>query len=173
MTDKWRFFLWGMLLGSAIIFAGAQLTLGIRYDAFVEQKQVESDNILLVKKVLGVEEAAPDFWQSVIADDIKFFMIGSTPLSGEREGRDAVIAYGTELFAQLDGGIDLTIDNIQATGEWVFIQSRGEARTKAGAPYSNTYAQVYRVRDGKVTEIHEYMDTQKVMDAFYSDADAP
>lgn len=173
MSDKLRFFIWGFLLGSAIMFAGAQLLLGTKYDAFVAQEQLEADNITLVKKILGVEEAAPDFWQSALADDINFFMIGSTPLSGERKGKQAVFAYGGELAALIDGGIDLTIDNIRASGDWVFIESRGEARTKSGAPYRNTYAQVYRVKDGKVTDIHEYMDTQKVMDAFYSAASTP
>lgn len=174
MTDRWRFFIWGMLLGCAIMFAGAQLTLGLKYNAFTAQKLVEAENIDLVKKILiGGDDVAPDFWQTAIADDIKFNMIGSTPLSGERTGKQAVFAYGAELAALIDGSIDLTIDNIRAAGEWVFIQSHGEARTKTGAPYSNIYAQVYRVRDGKVIEIHEYMDTQKVMDAFYSEPAAP
>lgn len=34
--------------------------------------------------------------------------------------------------------------------------------TKAGVPYNNTYCFVFRLADGKVREVTEYMDTALV-----------
>lgn len=46
------------------------------------------------------------------------------------------------------------------------MQAHGKATTKAGKPYNNTYCQVYRITDGKVREVTEYLDTELVTSAF-------
>jgi ketosteroid isomerase-like protein len=42
----------------------------------------------------------------------------------------------------------------------------GQATTKAGKPYNNTYCMVFRIANGKVQELTEYCDTELITAAF-------
>lgn len=173
MDDKWRFLIWGLLLGNAIAFAGGQLLLGRKYDTFVEQEQLESANIALVQDVMGnVASPDPAFWNSVLADDLNYWMIGDTPFSGRRQGKEDFLALYGEVAGHLDGMIPLEIDKIRASGDWVFVEMHGEARAKNGKPYANTYLQVIRVKNRKITDFTEYLDTKLIMDTFFSEEQA-
>lgn len=174
MDDKWRFLIWGLLLGNAIAFAGGQLLLGRKYDTFVEQEQLERANIALVQDVMAnVATPDPAFWNSVLADDLNYRMIGSTPFSGRRKGKDEFLALYGEVASHLDGMIPLEIDKIRASGDWVFVEMHGDAVAKNGKPYANTYLQVLRVQDRKITDFTEYLDTQLIMDTFFTEVGAP
>ena len=42
------------------------------------------------------------------------------------------------------------------------VEARGNNVTKAGAPYQNTYCNVFRVSGGRLKELTEYMDAELV-----------
>ena len=46
------------------------------------------------------------------------------------------------------------------------MQARGKSNTKAGGTYNNTYCQVFKVANGKIVEMVEYLDTELVTAAF-------
>lgn len=98
---------------------------------------------------------------ALMADEVTWTNIGTTKYSGTYEGKQALVEdLLGPVFGQLEGGISSTVDNLVAEGEWVVVQSRGEARTKAGRSYNNTYCHVFRLRDGKIVEVTEYFDTR-------------
>jgi ketosteroid isomerase-like protein len=102
-----------------------------------------------------------------MADNVRFTIIGTTKYSGTCNGKQELInKVLAPLTAQLDGGITLTPENFIADGDYVAMQARGKATTKAGKPYNNTYCQVFRIANGKVQEITEYLDTELVTAAF-------
>lgn len=102
-----------------------------------------------------------------MADDVKFTIIGTTKYSGTCNGKQELIQKVlAPLTAQLEGGISLTPENFIADGEYVAMQARGKATTKSGKPYNNTYCQVFRIVNGKVQEVTEYLDTELVTSAF-------
>ena len=77
-------------------------------------------------------------------------------------GKQAVIG---ELFAALRRKMDriTTIAHrFIADGDHVAVEARGANTTKAGVPYCNTYCFVFRVADGKLAELTEYMDSELV-----------
>ena len=49
-----------------------------------------------------------------------------------------------------------------ADGDYVAVEARGSNVTKAGVPYNNNYCFVFRLADGKLAEVTEYMDTELV-----------
>lgn len=55
-----------------------------------------------------------------------------------------------------------------AEGDFVVAQVRGQARKKDGTPYNNTYCHVFRLRDGKIIAVNEYMDTELITAVFGS-----
>jgi ketosteroid isomerase-like protein len=102
-----------------------------------------------------------------MADNVRFTLIGTTKYSGTFNGKQELISkLLAPLTAQLEGGISLTPDNFIADGEYVAMQARGKATTKSGKSYNNTYCQVFRIVNGKVQEVTEYLDTELVTSAF-------
>ena len=100
---------------------------------------------------------------TAMADDLRFTVIGTTKYSGTFNGKQEFInkVLGP-LGAQLEGGITLTPDNLIAEGDYVAMQGRGKSNTKAGGTYNNTYCHVFRIANGKVQEVTEYLDTELV-----------
>ena len=102
-----------------------------------------------------------------IADDVVWTNAGSTKYSGTFVGKkDLTDKLIGPLFGQLKAGISATIDNIVAEGDFVVVQLRGRAETKDGRPYNNTYCHIFKLRDGKIGEVTEYLDTELVTGIF-------
>jgi len=102
-----------------------------------------------------------------LADDVRFTLIGSTQFSGVFNGKQEFIEKVlAPLGAQLEGGLVMHVDNLIAEGDLVVMQGRGESTTKSGQAYNNTYAQVFRLANGKVQEVTEYLDTELVTSVF-------
>jgi len=102
-----------------------------------------------------------------MADDVKFTIIGTTKYSGTCNGKQELISKVLQpLTAQLEGGLTITPENFIADGDYVAMQARGKSNTKSGGTYNNTYCQVFRIANGKVQEVTEYLDTELVTKAF-------
>lgn len=103
----------------------------------------------------------------LLAPDVVYTLIGTTPVSGVHRGRDAVLAevFGP-LLAALDGPLQFDIRGLLADGDHVVMQAAGHARLRSGAPYDNTYCMVFRFAAGRIAELTEYLDTQLVARAF-------
>jgi len=69
-------------------------------------------------------------------------------------------------MAQLEGPIRVTADRFIAEDDYVVMQGHGTATTKTGTPYNNTYCIVWRIAQGKLQEMTEYLDTELVTTAF-------
>jgi uncharacterized protein len=52
--------------------------------------------------------------------------------------------------------------NFIADGDYVAVEARGDNVTKTGLRYDNHYCLVFRVVDGKIAEIKEYLDSALV-----------
>jgi ketosteroid isomerase-like protein len=44
----------------------------------------------------------------------------------------------------------------------VVVECRGRSTAKAGIPYNNNYCFIFRLAEGRLKEVIEYMDTQLV-----------
>ena len=57
------------------------------------------------------------------------------------------------------GGIDFTLHDMIAEDDRVAAEVESHAELTTGAVYNNHYHMLFRVRDGKITEVREYGDT--------------
>ena len=140
---------------------------GIRseYNRLVEQIKNALDRIrnMFIELSKGNAEA----FLGSIADDVRYTIIGTTKYSGTFNGKQELISKLLgPLTAQLEGGIAVTPDNLIADGDYVAMQAHGKARLKNGRSYNNTYWHVFRIANGKVQEVTEYLDTELVTSAF-------
>jgi hypothetical protein len=101
-----------------------------------------------------------------LADDFRWVIAGSSRWSRTFEGKQAVL---TRLFgvlrATLADRVRTRATRFIAEGDTVVVEARGENTTRAGVPYNNSYCMIYTVRDGKLHEVIEYMDTDLALTA--------
>jgi uncharacterized protein len=93
------------------------------------------------------------FAEAYLADDIRWNILGEAAITG----KEAVLEVSQ--MQQLESYPLITIKNIVADGNCVVIESTGEAKTKQGTPYHQTYCEVFTFREGKLAEIMTYLDT--------------
>ena len=105
----------------------------------------------------------------VLADDVEWHVTGTTKFSKTYRGKATLMnELVMTLFSLLEGQFVMTADRFIADDNYVVVEARGKATTKAGRPYNNKYCWVFRMEDGKVKEVTEYMDTQLVVTTFES-----
>ncbi|HJT52629.1 MAG TPA: nuclear transport factor 2 family protein [Candidatus Angelobacter sp.] len=101
-----------------------------------------------------------------MADDFSWTVTGTTKWSKKYAGKSVVLGelFGT-LTSRMDGRIKTIPDRFIAEGELVVVEAHGSNMTKSGKPYNNRYCFVFRVSDGKLKEVTEYLDTELVSSA--------
>ena len=101
-----------------------------------------------------------------LADDVSWRVMGQTAWSKTYRGKQSVL---TDLLGvlreRLADRYRATAERVIAEGDFVVVQARGAATTRAGVPYNNDYCFVYRLADGMIKEVSEYLDTELVTSA--------
>lgn len=98
-----------------------------------------------------------------LAEDVRWTVKGRTRWSRTYQGRTAVLnELLRELGARLADRYRASARRIIAEGDLVVVEARGEARTKEGVEYNNEYCFIYRLEDGAIKEVTEYLDTELV-----------
>ncbi|PVG80617.1 nuclear transport factor 2 family protein [Nocardioides gansuensis] len=115
-------------------------------------------------RVLGDVEAM----QQLYAEDISWTLPTSLGrIGGTHEGKDAVIAFNKISLAAYDksAGTHVEIhDELNGEGDSSLARFTVRSTVRAtGEGYENEYVLLVRARDGKITEVVEYLDTLKVM----------
>ncbi len=100
---------------------------------------------------------------NALADDVTWKVMGRTQWSGTYRGKETVLKdLLRALQSRLADRYRASADRIIADGPYVVVQARGQAVTTAGTPYNNEYCFIYRVENGQIKEVIEYLDTELV-----------
>ncbi|HXD90062.1 MAG TPA: nuclear transport factor 2 family protein [Candidatus Binataceae bacterium] len=114
------------------------------------------------KVVLGLLEAMSAGNMSAVsgalADSATWWVAGSFPLSGTMTKAKFCELFGN-VGASTENGLRLTPKGITAEGDRVAVEAESYAKLKNGRTYQNQYHMLFVVRDGKVQQVKEYMDT--------------
>jgi uncharacterized protein len=101
-----------------------------------------------------------------LSDEVRWTIIGTTKWSRTFDGKRAVLAeLLTPLRAQIVDRVRVSADRFIAEDDLVVVEARGHNMTTTGKPYNNTYCWIYRLANGKIQELTEYLDTQLVATA--------
>lgn len=97
---------------------------------------------------------------SMMSDDVRWHIIGSTSWSRSFEGRASVINdLLRPLSAEFDGPNIVVASRFIGTGRVIAVEGENRSVTKRGEHYPNRYCWVFTFKDRKVVEIVEYCDT--------------
>ena len=102
--------------------------------------------------------------RDTFADDATWEYPGELPLSGTWRGRDAIINdFLGQLGTLLEPGTPLSLEvtGFLSHGDQVVAEWTSRATARGGAAYHNRNIGVFTVRDGKITSVREYTDTQQ------------
>lgn len=104
---------------------------------------------------------------SKLSDDATWTFFGSHKFAGTFNGKAEIIEKLFEpLGAVLEDGIKVEIKSLTAEGDRVIMESKGTARTIDGVDYNNDYCIVITIKDGLITAVREYLDSELVTAAF-------
>jgi ketosteroid isomerase-like protein len=96
-----------------------------------------------------------------LAENCNWTVSGTTAWSGTYTGKQAILTrLLIPLREKLAGQYTNTAHRFIAEGDLVVVECQGHSTTKTGMPYNNKYCFIFRIRDGKLLEVTEYMDTQ-------------
>lgn len=102
---------------------------------------------------------------ALLADDVQWRPPRGVPI-GQPTGRDTVLQTMAEAGAKF---FDLSTMKVEvkwiiAEGDKVVIRQSAKAKAANGNDYENEYVWVYIVRDGRIAEIEEHVDSKRFAD---------
>ena len=99
------------------------------------------------------------FFNDVLAENVVWRIKGSSPSAGEFRGRQAFLEQAVRPFAtRLSTFVRPTSVRVWADGDHVIAQWDGSGVARDGKGYSNSYAWIFRMHDGKATEVTAFLD---------------
>ncbi|AEW92423.1 MULTISPECIES: nuclear transport factor 2 family protein [Streptomycetaceae] len=118
---------------------------------------------VVVRYVNAVAEGDLATIRDSFAADATWTYPGDLPLSRVWTGRDTIVdeflGGAGALFAP-GGAPRITLTNVVADGEQVVAEWTSRGVAAGGRAYDNACLGVFTVRDGRITSVREYTDTQ-------------
>jgi uncharacterized protein (TIGR02246 family) len=122
-----------------------------------------SDTKQVVRRYLDALVAGDlDAVRDSFAEDAVWTIHGDLPIAGPWRGRDQIVddfltAVGGALYEP--GSVAFEFPTLLAEGDTAVLEWRVRARTARGGDYANAYCGLFVVRDGRIAEVREYLDT--------------
>ncbi|WP_394832658.1 nuclear transport factor 2 family protein [Pendulispora rubella] len=118
------------------------------------------ETVLRYLKALGEKDLATVL--ALAADDIEYRILGDHPLAGVFSGRDQVVAgFFQPMMSLLDMAAPYVteVSRMITEDEHAVVECVSSSTTKDGRPFRNPMVAILTVKDGKVTQVAEYFDT--------------
>jgi ketosteroid isomerase-like protein len=120
----------------------------------------EAANKALVRTFFdALSRADVEAVRELYAEDFELWTAGTLPFSGTSNKAQALEGM-RGILSIFPEGLDFSIDAMTAEGERVAVEAKSEGVHTSGARYHNRYHFLLVVRDGRITELKEYLDTE-------------
>jgi ketosteroid isomerase-like protein len=132
--------------------------------ARVEERS--SSNLEIVRAAFEAWAAGgTTFFNDVLAPDVRWTIRGSGPAARTYIGRENFVREAAApLNARLSGAIKPTIRHLLGDGDVVIAVWDGAAVARDGKPYGNNFVWIFRMQDGKATEVEAFLDLEPYYD---------
>lgn len=95
---------------------------------------------------------------SVVVDDVKWWVPGTLPFSGTKNKAEYTVVVN-RIQAGFPTGLAFDVRGLTAEGDRVAAEVESMGKHVNGKTYNNRYHFLFVLKDGKVVEVKEYMDT--------------
>jgi ketosteroid isomerase-like protein len=114
----------------------------------------------LVRKLVGAFGKPADVLELLSPGAVWHLYIGTLPPGGTHEGREAIAKLMNGVFGPIydPDTVRVTVHDAFGTADRAVVRFQLEAKTAWGADYSNAYALVATVSDGRIEEVWEFLD---------------
>lgn len=107
----------------------------------------------------------------LLADDCSYWLAGK-PGSNATAGQAHTKAQMADIFRRMGeamtGPLRMTVKGTVAEGDRVAVEATSRGELRNGRVYEQEYHVLMTVRDGRIAEAREYMDTQHVQAIWYT-----
>lgn len=103
----------------------------------------------------------------LLADDIVWHVGGNNTLSGDYEGKEAVLSFFGRLMQETGGSFKNDIHDMLANDEHG-VALVTQTATRGGTSIEGPVVQVFHMRDGKMTEFWTFARDQSAIDEFWT-----
>ena len=124
---------------------------------------IEQNKQLARDFMAALARADIQYIQDAFAPDGTCWTAGTMPISGTHT-RDQLAEAARGVLGVFPEGLKFTIKTLTGEGDRVAIEAESYGRHASGKTYANQYHFLMHVRDGKITEWREYMDTMHAND---------
>lgn len=124
-----------------------------------------AENRKLIERWYAALEAGDfDSIADMHAEDVVYNLVGTTPVSGRWVGKDECV--GGIIHEKLLRA--LVAEEVRFGKKWRIMCAdedcvvglmQGGGPTKSGDRYDQTYCEIFTIRDGKIAELHAFLDT--------------
>lgn len=128
-----------------------------------QNKQVARDFVA----ALGRADA--DAIADSFTEDGTSWTLGTLPFSGIHRP-DEIRQLAKDILHAFPKGLRFTIRSLTAEDDRVSIEAESDGTHVSGKHYHNTYHFLMRVRDGKIAELREYLDTMLIQEVLLGGA---
>lgn len=110
---------------------------------------------------------------SLFAEDATFWIIGNLAMSGTLHGREQILEklFRPNFKRIVPGTVTLKLGKVIAEGEYVAAEWTSRRKVIDSKDYENTFFGLFRVKNGRIHSLREYMDTLSVKEAGWSRED--
>ena len=120
---------------------------------------VTDQNKKITKEFFEALSNGSDKYLDFYTDESIIWTAGNNAIGGTRT-KEEVVSFAQNVLSAFPTGITFNIKGMTAEDEKVAVEINSEAMHASGATYNNQYHFLLRIKDGKILELKEYMDTQ-------------
>ena len=117
------------------------------------------NNKKLVEDFFSILSSGSQDYLDFYTEESNIWTAGENAIGGSRS-KGEVVGFAKSILDSFPEGITFKVVNLVAENDCVAAEVEGSAMHVSGKPYNNKYHFLLKIKDNKILELKEYMDTQ-------------
>ena len=113
----------------------------------------------LVQEFFNLLSSGSEKYLDFYNNESVIWTAGENAIGGSRS-KSEVVSFAKSVLDSFPEGITFNVVNLVAENDYVAAEVEGSAMHVSGKPYNNKYHFLLKIKDNKILELKEYMDTQ-------------
>ena len=113
----------------------------------------------LVQEFFNLLSSGSEKYLDFYNNESVIWTAGENAIGGSRS-KSEVVGFAKNVLDSFPEGITFNVVNLVAENDYVAAEVEGSAIHVSGKPYNNKYHFLLKIKDNKILELKEYMDTQ-------------